>query len=350
MKNLHIGIFRLSAIGDLALCAAMVEPLHHAYPDAKITWITSPSGYALLKGLPHVSFVVIDKIKSLHSLASTYGKLQPLRFDVLLCAQASLSANLIYPMIRAKRKIGFDEIRAKDGHRHVINESIAFERQHLLDGFLALAQKIGRETIEFKGWRLAETIKEPQFIETLRQLSPPGSPLIAINLAASKAERNWPAHLYIHLIKCISAHSDANILLVGGQQQLELAAANKITQQCDNVINMVGKTSLKQLAALLANSSCLVSPDSGPVHIAVAMGTPVIGLYAVARSELSGPYLHRELCIDAYEQAARVLQNQQKSELDWHHRIHDKRAMLFISVDEVFRKLQPFLLTETCPI
>src|SRR5436189_2681717 len=104
-------------------------------------------------------------------------------------------------------------------------------------------------------------------------------------------------------------------------------------------MNLVGKTTPKQLAAVLARARVLLAPDTGPVHIATAMDSPVIGLYAVAPSKLSGPYFSRDLVIDCFPEAVRTILAKDPARIPWGTRVHTQKAMELIQVNDVLEKL-----------
>jgi heptosyltransferase I len=131
-------------------------------------------------------------------------------------------------------------------------------------------------------------------------------------------------------------------VLTGGPSSIEVQFAAEVLAAVkgkDAVANLVGKTTPKQLAAVLARSRALVAPDTGPVHIATAMGTPVVGLYAVAPSKLSGPYLSGELVIDRYPDAVRTILRRDPAGVPWGTRVHTQKAMELIQVTDVLDKL-----------
>jgi heptosyltransferase I len=112
-------------------------------------------------------------------------------------------------------------------------------------------------------------------------------------------------------------------------------------QAPEHTLNLNGKTSLKQLAALLSQADVLLAPDTGAVHIATALGTPVIGLYAVATPGLTGPYQHQQYCVDRYPDAlSRFLGAGQHA---WNTRVHHPDAMSLITVDEVMQQFKRVL-------
>jgi heptosyltransferase I len=105
----------------------------------------------------------------------------------------------------------------------------------------------------------------------------------------------------------------------------------------------VGKDTLLQLLATLKRASVLISPDSGPAHMATAVGTPVIGLYASANPARSGPYLSRQWCVNKYEQAAQQFLHKPASELAWTTKIETAGVMDLITPADVIKKLHGVL-------
>ena len=109
------------------------------------------------------------------------------------------------------------------------------------------------------------------------------------------------------------------------------------------LLNQVAKDTLPQLLALLARATVLLTPDSGPAHMATMVGTPVIGLYAATNPERSGPYLSRRWCVDAYDAAAQKFLGKPASELPWTTKIERPGVMELISVEAVAAKLDELL-------
>lgn len=330
-----IGLLRLSAIGDAVLTVPMVRALQNAYPNAEITWIIGRAAYALLSGLSGIHFIVVDKPKSLRDYYHFWRKMRAYKFDVFIAMQASLRANLMYPLISSKRKIGFDKARAKDGHHLFINESIAAEKNHLLDGFMGFVRHLGIQQPSKPSWNLALNEVELPSSLSLKK------PYIIINPAASKYERNWLIERYIELIHCLqTSYPELTVIITGSQDDI-----NFVQPILDKTgaMSAVGKTTLKQLACLIGDALCVIAPDTGSVHIASAMNTPVIGLYAVITSKLSGPYLSMNYAIDKYDEAIYTCLNKDPSSIEWGTRVHSLEAMKLISVDEVFNMFQKVL-------
>jgi heptosyltransferase I len=134
------------------------------------------------------------------------------------------------------------------------------------------------------------------------------------------------------------------IVLCGGRSALEKRTGEHITAQMRQpCINAIGKDTLLELLATLERATILVSPDSGPAHMATAVGTPVLGLYAATNTLRTGPYLSRQLCVDKYDAAARALLGRPASEIPWTTKIEREGVMDLITPDDVIKKLQSFM-------
>lgn len=329
---MNIVVVRLSAIGDCTLVLPVIRAILEQLPEAKVTWLIGRAAYLLLKdsGHPRLTFIVTDKPKSFtdyRKLKQRLGK----DYDVLLAMQASTRANLIYPMIKAKRKIGFDKTRARELQWLFTNERIEFRHEHLHDSFCQFAHKLGVKTEELE-WQLALTENSAGFDLPAEYW--------VLNPAASKLERSWFAEHYAEVIEHCYQHYRLPVVVTGGAAEFERQLAKEVVAQVSSpVINLVGKTSLQQLAAVLGNATFCLAPDTGPAHIANAMNTPVIGLYAVASSTLSGPYLYSDLTIDRFPQAVRELLGKDPAKVPWRTRVHDRQAMALIEVDDVIRMI-----------
>jgi heptosyltransferase I len=332
-----IAFLRMSAIGDVVLCIPAIIAIQKKYPSASITWITDSQSYGLLKGLDGVDFISFHKPRNLSDYISIVKKLRGYDFDILLAAQASLRANVLYPFIKARRKIGFDKKRSRDGHYYFVNENIIFREEHLVEGFMAFAKHIGVDSNDYK-WNLPVSDID---IKWARELcSDKKGKYIVIHPSASKVERNWNANNFSQLINILTKKYGFNIILTGGNSNYELNRNSEINKISGfSCLDLTGKISLKKLAALLRAVDVLIAPDTGPVHIATAMNTPVIGLYAVITSRLSGPWESQDLIIDKYYEAAEKILNINAKNLQWGKRVHSEKAMDLISVNDVLEKI-----------
>jgi heptosyltransferase I len=331
-----ICIVRLSALGDVCLIVPLVRSLQRNFPEAQITWVVGESSYELVAGLDGVQFIVVDKRKPL----ANWRLLRARAFDALLAVQASFRAHLLLTAIRAPIRIGFDATRAKDFHGWFVNQRIPAREEHLLDSFLSFASALGaKEPVD--EWRLPITDDDHAFARD--NLHGDNVTWFAVNPTASKPERTWLPDRYAAVIDHAVMTRAWKVVLTGGPAPAEVSFAQQVisaVRHRNSVTNLVGKTTPKQLAAVLARARVLLAPDTGPVHIATAMGTPVIGLYAVAPSKLSGPYRSRELVIDQFPDAVRTILHKDPETVPWGTRVHTRKAMELIQVNHVIEKLE----------
>jgi heptosyltransferase I len=354
----NIGIIRLSAVGDIILCASAVNAIANSFPLARITWFTAPWVSELFKFPEHVDIIATKKPQQFRDYWQFYQQQQGTQsqkrapqFDILLAMQASLRVNLLLPLMRSKHILGFDKTRGREGHQFFIDQAIPYQDNHLLDGFLQFLTQMERPLPTEMSWPIHLNHQTQEWAE--RQL-PDSTRWIAINLRASKAERNWPLPHFQQLIsELLHSYDDLSIVLTGGNTQDEQQSALKILHALNQqhlahrLLNQVGRTTLPQLAALLSRCCCLIAPDTGPVHLARAVNTPVVGLYAVARSQLTGPYQALEHCMDVYDQAVTQLTKKSAHQVPWHFRVHDESAMSLISVEAVKAKTDVLMSKQT---
>jgi heptosyltransferase I len=335
----RICLVRLSALGDVCLAVPLVRTLQHAFPEAQITWVTTAPMLKLLEGLDGVEFVLAEKASHPFAYFAFYRRMRQRKFDVLLGAQASFRAHFLYPSIRAPRKIGFAKSEARDAHYFFVNEHVRGKREHLLDSFLAFAEALGA-TKRILEWRLPISAADHAFAE--KRLG--SGQWVAVNSMASKPERNWLPERYAAVIDACIRRWDMNVVLTGGPSTKELGHDGlRHAGKPDRVLDLVGQTSPKQLAAVLARAKALVAPDTGPVHIARAMGTPVVGLYAVARPELTGPYKSQHLVVNRFPEAVRTILGKEPDQVSWKTRVKSSKAMYLITVEDVLQKLEQVL-------
>lgn len=338
-----IVLFRLSALGDVVLWLSVVQEIQRFYPHAKLTWIISSNFFPLLKGLPGVSFIVLEKKSGVSNFFDNIKKLRRFKFDVLLAGQASLRANLLYPFIKAKLKIGFSGRYARDAHRFFVDYGVPYEKEHLLDRFMRFAAALGVPK-KPPTWQIpiddAVSLNIVPMLEGDRQQKSFSGPWIALALSASKTERNWSISKYLELMQQLRQNFAAKLIIVGGPSDDEVVAANILLQQFNRpCLNLTGKTNFKQLAVVLQQVDLLISPDTGALHIATAVGTPVVGLHAVIAASQTGSYLFQDLAVDCYAAAVKLCLNSSLENIPWGTRVHDKRAMSCIAVSMVMQKV-----------
>ena len=334
-------ILRLSAIGDACHVVPIVRTLQQAWPATQLTWIIGRSEARLMRLLEGVEFITVDKRATLGGFTALRAALAGRRFEVLLHMQLALRASLLSACVPARVKLGFDRARARELQWLFTNARIAARtREHVLDSFFGFPAALGISERLLR-WDLQ---LPPEAQAYGQRLIPDGRPTLVISPCSSHPLRNWRAARYAALAEHAIGRHGMRVILAGGPGESERLMAAAIEQSCRVPLsNQIGKDTLPELLGLLARARVLVSPDSGPVHMATMVGTPVIGLYAATNPARSGPYLSGRWCVDAYAEAARRFRGCEPEELPWTHKIEEPGVMDLIQVDQVTGKLDELL-------
>lgn len=347
----NLCLLRLSAIGDVTHILPIVRTLQHYWPETKITWIIGRLEHQLVKDIEGIEFVVFDKSLGLRAYQLLWSQLRGRKFDVFLHMQVSLRANIASLCVRAPIKLGFDKRRAKDFQWLFSNACInAIDCQHVLDGFFEFLKALGLSERKLV-WDIPIPSQDQQWAANLIN----DQRVLIINPSSSQRLnnwRNWGADNYAKLIEYAIEKYDLRVMLTGGPADNEIALAQAIITSSvlsekpsllNKVDNLVGETSLKQLAALMQKSVGVVAPDTGPAHIANALGRPVIGLFVTSNPKRTGPYIINEtfsdLTVNRYPQALLKYENISEGDAPWGKRVRDADALDLITIEVVKEKL-----------
>jgi heptosyltransferase I len=336
-------LLRLSAIGDTCHALPVVRTLQRAWPQTRFTWVIGKVEAKLLGHLPDIEFIVVDKRSTLAAYRTLRQAMSGRSFDVLMHMQLALRASLLSSVIPARVKLGFDRRRARELQWLFTTDRIRpAERQHVMDSLFGFAEKFGVYE-KLLRW----DIPIPQGAHDYAQrLIPNGMKALVISPCSSHPMRNWRAEYYAQVADHAVQSLGLKVILCGGRSDLELRMGEEIErrmrQPCENTI---GQDTLLEFLATLERATVLLSPDSGPAHMATAVGTPVVGLYAATNPARSGPYLSRQWCVDKYDAAAQRLLGKSAAELPWTTKIERPGVMDLITPDEVTKKLHGVLLS-----
>jgi heptosyltransferase I len=338
-------LLRLSALGDVTHVLPLVHTLRRAWPEVALTWVIGKGEQKLLDGLPGVEFLVYDKASGLGGMRALRRALRGRRFDALLQMQVAARANLLSAFLPAKRRIGYDRTRSKDLHGLFVNERIPDRPGiHVLDAIGSFCEPLGLKQTEVV-WDLP--VPDEARAWARAQWPDDGVPTLAISPCSSHTLRNWRAERYA----AVADHArsrDWRVALLGGRSALErdtadaILAAMRPPERPDDVLDLVGKDTLKQLPALLERADLLMTPDSGPMHIANAMGTKVLGLHAASNPRRSGPYSDIRYCVDRYDDAARRYLGKPAAELKWGTKIEHDGVMDLVTVEDGIAAFERF--------
>jgi heptosyltransferase I len=280
-----------------------------------------------------VRFLEFDKKSGLAGMRALRRQLHGQRFDVLLQMQVAARANLLSAFIPARRRIGYDRSRSKDLHGLFINERIPDRPGiHVLDAIGSFCEPLGLAPARPVRWDLP--VPDDAHAWARVQWPNDGRRTLMISPCSSHELRNWRAERYA-AVADHAASRGWRVVLCGGRSELERRTGDAIiAAMAAPPMDLIGKDTLKQLPALLARADLLMTPDSGPMHIANAMGTAVLGLHAASNPARSGPYTTRRYCADRYDDAARRYLGRPASELKWGTKIEREGVMDLVTVED----------------
>ena len=285
-----------------------------------------------------VRFLVLDKGSGLGGYRRLRRELAGERFDVMIQMQTSSRANLTGACVKADIKLGWDEARAREFHQKFMTHAIpatAFE--HQVQGHLSFARTLGLDADE-PIWNFPVATSEAEFAASVM---PEGQRTLLISPCSSHPKRNWRAERYAAVAEFATEQLGMAVVLSGGPSKAELAFGRAIEEQTRTPVNnMIGKDTLPQLVAMVQRADVVLSPDSGPAHLANAMGTAVVALHASTWSRRSGPYHSLHRCVDKFAEAARHFRSCEPEDLRWGTRIEDDGVMDLIEVSDVTDQLQ----------
>ncbi|MFO1506138.1 MAG: glycosyltransferase family 9 protein [Lysobacterales bacterium] len=332
-----ICLLRTSAIGDVTHVVPLVRTLQRSWPDTAITWIIGRLEHRLLGDIPGVDFIAVGKRGGGTVLRKA---LRGRTFDVLLHMQVALRASLLSRHVHAPIKIGYDHARSKDLQRLFVNRTIASGwRQHVLDAIGSFLEPLG-----LRQQRVAWDIPVPDdAAEFAARHLPDDEPVLLVAPCSSHRVRNWRPDRIAAVMDHASSHLGWRVVLTGGPGAFDRDFANAILACTrSRPLDLTGRDTLKSLFAMLGRARLVLCPDSGPMHMANAAGTAVLGLHAASNPERSGPYSDRRWCVDRYDAAARKFRGVPADALQWGTKLEYPGVMDLVDVDAVIERLDAF--------
>jgi heptosyltransferase I len=335
-------LLRISALGDVCHVLPVARTLQDAWPGARLTWVIGKLEHKLLGHIPDIEFVVFDKKAGARGYCELRERMAGRHYDALLHMQLALRASIAASLVPATHKIGFDRARAREAQWLFTNAQVApRQREHVLDGLFGFAERLG---VTRRSLRWDIPLPAGALAYARKAVPDAQRPTMIISPCSSHTLRNWSAERYAALGDHAVARHGMEVILCGGRSELEQRYGAEIEQRMRQPCrNLIGRDTLLELLATLQRATVLVSPDSGPAHMATTVGTPVIGLYAATNPQRSGPYHSRRWCVDRYELAALRFRGRPAAELPWTEKIEEPGVMDLIEVDDASARLDELM-------
>lgn len=276
-------------IGDAVMTMPALRALRQSRPDAHITLLVTPWVAPLFEKDPHIDKIMLyeDEHRSLSGKLRLAKVLRKNNFCSAVLFQNAIDAALISFLAGIPERIGYN----RDSRRMLLSKAIRFDDHakglHHIEYYLNLLKNAGFDARYSLPWiylTLEERLNARNRVKELNR------PLVALNPGATYgSSKRWHTERFAELARMIAHKLNGSVVILGGHS--ETGIADEIVNYIQNVelLNLAGKTVLRELAAVLSEVDLLVTNDSGPMHIGYAVGTPVVALFGSTSPELTGP-------------------------------------------------------------
>jgi heptosyltransferase I len=296
----RVCIVMMSAVGDAVHVLPLLTSLKRAHPKMHVTWILQPGPATLVRGHPLVDEILLfDRSVGLKGFLDIRRALGGKRFDLVINLQVYFKAGIVTSFTNASVKLGFDHARARDFNWLFTTDKIApHAMQHVQDQYFEFCDwlDVPHEPVE---WGLGpwegERAWQREFFSTFER------PVAPIVVATSKAEKDWMPERWAEVCDALYADFGLQPVLVGGRSPREVQAEAVIMERARHKPVSALGSGLRKLVSIFDGAALVLSPDTGPLHISVALDKPVVSLIGYSNPKRVGPYrTFRDLMIDAY--------------------------------------------------
>jgi lipopolysaccharide heptosyltransferase I len=270
-------IIKPSSLGDIVHALPTVNLIRRRHPDAHIAWLVNPEFASILQNNPLINETILFPRRELGKLPGLVRQLRRQHFNVALDLQGLLRSGLIAKLAGIPRRVGLSDSR--EGARHLHTEIVRVPRCHAVDRYLHAASHLqcGTAPVEFPiGITETDRVRVDELLTGLEPCP------IAINPMARWETKIWGDDKFTALIQKLPA---SRVILTGSKTE-----ADRIKKLSSGCRNLAGQTTLTQLAELYRRCAAVITNDSGPMHIAAAMGVPVVAIFGPTDPALVGPY------------------------------------------------------------
>lgn len=300
MEYKNILLIKMSSLGDILHTLPFAAALRQRYPQAKITWLVHPQFAGFVPDPPIIDEVIyFDKVKfnkqSLGDKLKYFCEMRTLlhskHFDLVIDMQGLFKSAVLAAISGCNNRIGYCEMREGSG---LISKAIngAHSKDHVIERYLDVARYLGAqvETLDDVQFPMPDLAQESASVsQKLQSLGWNGSKYVVIVPGARWQTKEWPVGHYIELAKKLTA-AGTYVVLAGGADDAAKGAQIAAGTASALVLDMTGKTSLRELAALIDGCSFYISADTGPLHFAAALKKPLVAMYGPTKADRTGPY------------------------------------------------------------
>lgn len=288
----RILIVRLSALGDAIHGLPVACALRHSMPNAKIGWVVEGRTAELLEGHPAIDHVVRTPrgwLKSPRAVLDLRQRLQKLRFDIAIDLQCLTKSAIAARLSGARRRMGMAGEDGREFSQWLHNDLVDVQGEHVVDRYLSMLRPLGIKApaVQFDLPDLPAGAKAANRILAAEGLT--AGQFAILNPGAGWPSKMWPAERYGEVARRLAAeHGLPSVAVWGGAAEKPLAEA--IVAAGAAAARLAPPTTVPELAALCRRAALFVGSDTGPMHLAVAVGTPTVSMHGTSRAERCGAY------------------------------------------------------------
>jgi heptosyltransferase I len=290
----------LSAVGDAVHVLPVVNAIKRGDPLAHITWVLQPGPATLVDGHPAVDSIIrFDRSRGWRAFTDVRRAFRDREFDVVLALQDYLKAGILTAMAPAPLRLGYDRARARDANWLFTNRRILpHEPQHIQDEYLEFVSALGIEPTSVE-WNIGpwsnERAWQREFVAQFDR------PIVSLVIGTSRPQKDWIAERWGELADALSGRYGLQPVLVGGRSPREEATERVMLERTRHKPVSALNSGLRPLVSILDASALVISLDTGPLHVAVALERPVISLLGFSNPLRTGPYrAYQDLVVNAY--------------------------------------------------
>jgi heptosyltransferase I len=296
----RIAIVMMSAAGDAVHTLPVVNALKRHRPQSRVTWILQPGPATLVQGHHAVDEILLfDRSRGLGAFTDIRRTLATRAFDLVINLQVYFKAGVVTAFARAPVKLGFDRARARDMNWLFTNRKIPpHPNQHVQEQYFEFLRELGISPDPVE-WHLGpwpdEKPWQREFFSTFER------PAVAMVVATSKPQKDWIPARWAEVSDALWHDFGLEPVIVGGRSDRELHAERVILEEAKHKPRSALGSGLRKLVAILDGSALAIAPDTGPLHMAVAIERPVVSLMGYTNPKRTGPYRrYHDLIVDAY--------------------------------------------------
>lgn len=296
----RILIVLLGAIGDVVRGMNLVRALKDAYPGVHITWLVEPASSSIVRLNPQIDEVIVfERRAGWRGVVNLWRTLRGRRFDLTLDLQRHAKSGLFSWLSRAPRRIGFHRSDAKEFNWIFNTETISAQGEQLskVQHYLCFLDALGVARPVQLSAGLEEVTLEKLAPAWRDQLAPD---FVGMVLGSSWDSKDWPEQGYRGVLEQAHTAGVRQVVLLGDRSKSELASRLERLEAKVQILNLVGKTTLPEVVAVVAAARACLGPDSGPAHISAAVGTPHVTIFGPTSVSRNAPFGSEHLAVSSH--------------------------------------------------